>query len=240
MSIETKLTQEDVDAVAEFEAACDWRHDEKREEEQLDLLNVMNVLVACEYSGVIRDAFINKGHKAISCDLLPTDSPGPHHQGDIINYLNSFKDGHFDLIIAHPECTKLCISGNAHYGEGQPKYNERLDSVRWTMDFWELAKRKAKKVCFENPVGVLHRLGGMVKASYVQPYQFGHLEQKKTGLHLHNLKPLVATNNVYDEMMKLPKNKRERLHYLPPSAERWKIRSKTFEGIARAMAEQWG
>jgi len=200
----------------------------------------MKVLVACEYSGVVRDAFLIKGHDAISCDLLPTDSPGPHHQGDIIEYLNEFNDGHFDLIIAHPECTKLCVSGNAHYGEGMPKHNERLDSVKWTMEFWRLAKSKSHAVCLENPVGVLCRMGGIVKPSYVQPYEFGHLEQKKTGLHLHNLPRLNSTNNVYHEMMKLPKNKRERIHYLPPSKDRWKIRSTTFKGIAEAMAEQWG
>jgi len=199
----------------------------------------MKVLIACEYSGTVRDAFLAKGHDVISCDLLPTDVPGPHHQGDVIEYLNSFEDGHFDLIIAHPECTKLCVSGNAHYGEGQAKYDQRLESVKWTMAFWELAKRKAERVAFENPVGVLHRLGGMPKASYVQPYQFGHMEQKKTGLHLHNLEALTETDNVYAPMMELPKNQRERIHYLPPSADRWKIRSTTFTGIAAAMAEQW-
>lgn len=200
----------------------------------------MKALVACEYSGRVRDALLKLGHDAISCDLLPTDVPGPHHQGDIIAYLNTFEDGYFDLIIAHPECTKLCVSGNAHYGEGQAKYDQRLESVEWTMMFWELCKRKGKRVCFENPVGVLHRLGGMPKASYVQPYQFGHMEQKKTGLHLHNLEPLIPTNDVYEEMMKLPKNVRERVHYLPPSQDRWKIRSTTYQGIADAMAAQWG
>lgn len=200
----------------------------------------MKILIACEYSGTVRDAFLKRGHDAISCDLLPTDSIGPHHQGDVIEYLNGFEDDHFDLIIGHPECTKLCVSGNAHYGEGQAKYQERLDSVEWTMMFWELAKRKAIRVAFENPVGVLHRLGGMPKASYVQPYEYGHMEQKKTGLHLHNLEPLTPTDNVYDEMMKLPRNVRERIHFLPPSADRWKIRSTTFKGIAEAMANQWG
>lgn len=200
----------------------------------------MNVLIACEYSGTVRDAFIKKGHAAISCDLLPTDSPGSHHQGDVIELLNNTEVGYFDLIIAHPECTKLCVSGNAHYGYGMPKYQQRLESVKWTMMFWELCKKKANKVCFENPVGVLARMGGMVKANYIQPYQFGHKEQKKTGLHLHNLPPLSATHNVFDEMMLLPKNERERIHYLPPSPDRWKIRSTTFKGVAQAMAEQWG
>ena len=200
----------------------------------------MKVLIACEFSGRVRDAFIRRGHNARSCDLLPTDSLGPHHQGDVIKYLESVPDNFFNLIIAHPECTKLCVSGNAHNGEGMPKHRERINAVEWTMFFWELTKKKAKRVCFENPVGVLSRLGGMPKANYVQPYQFGHLEQKKTGLHLYGLDPLIETNNVYEEMMLLPKNKRERLHYLPPSKDRWKIRSTTYQGIADAMADQWG
>ena len=196
----------------------------------------MRVLVGCEYSGTVRDAFIAKGHDVISCDLLPTDAPGPHYQGDIMDMLDEM----WDLIIMHPPCTALTVAGNSTYGEGQPKYQERLDSVEWTKNLYKKCKKKAKKVCFENPVGVLTRLGGLPKPNYVQPYWFGHLEQKKTGLILHNLKPLEATNNVYEEMMKLPKNVRERLHYLPPSPDRWKIRSTTYQGIADAMADQWG
>lgn len=195
----------------------------------------MKVLIACEYSGVVRDAFIALGHDAISCDLLPTDSPGPHYQGDVFDMLNE----KWDLIIAHPPCTALAVSGNAWYGEGQPKYDQRLESVEWTKKLWEACKAVSPKVCFENPVGVLVRLGGFVKPSYVQPYMFGHTEQKKTGLFLHGLPPLKETNNVYDEMMLLPKNQRERLHYLPPSKDRWKIRSTTYAGIAKAMASQW-
>jgi len=200
----------------------------------------MNILIACEYSGTVRDAFIRAGHNAMSCDFLPTDAPGPHHQGDVIAYLESLPDQGLDLIIAHPTCTKLCVSGNSTYGIGKPKHHERMESAKWTEIFWELAKRKAKAVCFENPVGVLTRLTSMPKPQYVQPYEFGHMEQKKTGLFLHNLPRLVATNNVYAEMMLLPKRERERLHYLPPSADRWKIRSTTFKGIADAMAAQWG
>ena len=200
----------------------------------------MRVLVACEYSGVVRDAFTAKGHLAVSCDLLPSDAPGAHHQGDVIDYLSYFDEGDWDLIIAHPDCTAMCVSGNRHYGEGQDKYQKRLDAVAWTAMFWELAKNKANKVCFENPVSVLSRLGGLPSAHYVHPWQFGHKEQKKTGLHLHNLKPLEEENNVYQEMMKLSKKERERIHYLPPSPDRWKIRSTTFTGIANAMANQWG
>lgn len=200
----------------------------------------MNVLVACEYSGTVRDAFIRSGLYAMSCDLLPSDEPGPHHQGDVIAYLEGMEDQSLDLIIAHPTCTKLCVSGNRHYGVGMPKHHERLESAKWTEMFWELAKRKAKKVCFENPVGVLTKLTSMPKPQYVQPYEFGHMEQKKTGLFLHNLPPLKPMNNVYKEMMLLPKRERERIHYLPPTADRWKIRSTTYQGIALAMADQWG
>ena len=196
----------------------------------------MKILIACEYSGVVRDAFIARGHNAKSCDLLPTDVPGPHHQGDVFEMLNQ----HWDLIIAHPPCTALAVSGNSTYGEGQPKYGARLDSVSWTRGLWDKCCEVSKRVCFENPVGVLVRLGHFPTPQYVQPWMFGHLEQKKTGLYLHNLPELKEVNNVYDEMMKLPKNKRQRLHYLPPSKDRWKIRSTTYQGLADAMAEQWG
>jgi hypothetical protein len=197
---------------------------------------VLKILIGCEYSGRVRDAFIARGHDAISCDILPTDAPGPHYQGDVRDMLNQA----WDLIIMHPPCTALTVAGNSTYGEGQPKYAERLASVKWTVDLWNDCKAVSPRVCFENPVGVLRRLGEMHAPQYVQPYQFGHMEQKKTGLFLHGLPPLVPTNDVYDEMMKLPKNVRERLHYLPPSPDRWKIRSTTYQGIADAMAAQWG
>lgn len=196
----------------------------------------MKVLVACEYSGRVRDAFIALGHEAISCDLLPTDSPGPHYEGDVFDLL----DNTYDLIIAHPPCTCLCVSGNSTYGATQDRYQERLDAVRWTKLLWDKCVLSAKSVCFENPVGVLKRLGGLPQANYIQPWQFGHMEQKKTGLHLHNLPALRETNNVYDKMMQLPKNVRERMHYMQPSKDRWKLRSTTYQGIANAMAEQWG
>lgn len=202
-------------------------------------MSKLNVLVACEYSGTVRDAFIEAGHNAISCDLLPTDAPGPHHQGDVIAYLHSLPDQSLDLIIAHPTCTKLCVSGNSTYGEGMPKHAERLESAKWTEDFWILAKAKATSVVFENPVGVLNRLTSLPKPQYVQPYEFGHMEQKKTALFLHNIAPLRPTKNVYADMMKLPKNIRERMFFMPPGPDRWKLRSKTYDGIAKAMASQW-
>lgn len=196
----------------------------------------MKILIACEYSGTVRDAFNALGHDATSCDLLPTDSPGPHHTGDIYDML----DQQWDLIVAHPPCTALAVSGNAWYGEGMPKYQQRLDACAWTRKLWDKCLEVSPRVCFENPVGVLPRLAGFPKPKYVQPYQFGHTEQKKTGLYLHNLEPLTDTNNVYAEMTLLPKRERERMHYLPPSPDRWKLRSTTYKGVAEAMAEQWG
>jgi len=195
----------------------------------------MKVLVACEYSGTVRDAFIKQGHDAMSCDLLETESPGPHYKGDVFDMLND----RWDLIIAHPPCTALAVSGNSTYAKEMPKYNERIKAAAWTEKLWNRCKEVSPKVCFENPVGTLRTYTDMPKPNYVQPYQFGHKEQKKTGLFLYGLKPLEETNNVYEEMMKLPKNIRERMHYLPPSPDRWKIRSTTYFGLAEAMSIQW-
>uniref|UniRef100_UPI0040486234 hypothetical protein n=1 Tax=Yoonia sp. TaxID=2212373 RepID=UPI0040486234 len=185
----------------------------------------LRVLVACEYSGRVRDAFSALGHDATSCDLLPSDASGKHHQGDVLEMLQQ----PWDLIIAHPPCTALTVAGNSTYGEGQQKYAERLASVEWTVAFWNACKAVSPRVCMENPVGVLRRLGKMHKPQFVQPYEFGHMEQKKTGLFLHGLPNLEPTKNVYTEMMTIPKNVRERLHYLPPSPDRWKIHSTTFQ-----------
>jgi len=199
----------------------------------------MNVLIGCEYSGIVREAFRKKGHCAYSCDLLPADDESEWHiQNDVIKAITESLP--WDLIILHPPCTALTVAGNSTYGKGMPKNDERMKALEWTHTLWRIAKTRANQVALENPVGVLNSIEGMPKAHYVHPWQFGHPEQKKTGLWLHNLPPLKPTNNVYDEMMQLPKNERQRLHYLPPSADRWKIRSTTFQGIADAMAEQWG
>lgn len=183
----------------------------------------MRVLIACEYSGRVRDAFINLGHDAISCDLLPTDVPGPHIQGDCIPVI---KQG-WDLIIMHPPCTALAVSGNRWYGVGMPRHQDRLDSMRWTMGLFKLAQDSADRVCMENPVGVLP----VKPTQYIQPWQFGHGETKKTGLWLHNL-PALTPTNVVD-------GRDDRIHKMPPSPDRWKLRSTTYQGIADAMADQW-
>jgi len=192
----------------------------------------MRVLIACEYSGRVREAFRDLGHDAWSCDLLPSDNlTDYHYTGDCWPVI---AEG-WDLIIMHPPCTALAVSGNRWYGSGMPKHQERLDSIDWTLALYEHAKKHAPKVAFENPVGVLP----VKPTQYIQPYQFGHPESKKTGLWLHNLPPLVPTDNVEDVWRTLPKKEAQRIHFLPPSADRWKIRSETYKGIAEAMASQW-
>jgi len=192
----------------------------------------MRVLVACEYSGKVREAFRALGHDAWSCDLLPSDNlTDYHYTGDCWPVI---AEG-WDLIIMHPPCTALAVSGNRWYGSGMPKHQDRLDSIEWTLALYEHAKKHAPRVAFENPVGVLP----IKPTQYIQPYQFGHPESKKTGLWLHNLPPLVPTNDVEHVWRTLPKKEAQRIHMLPPSADRWKIRSETYTGIAEAMASQW-
>ncbi len=197
----------------------------------------MNILVGCEFSGVVRDAFLRKGHDAISCDLLPSEAPGPHFQGDIMNILERRR---FDMIIVHPDCTAVCNAGNRHYGEGKEFYYERLASVQWIKQLWRKCRLVCPKICFENPAGVLPVLARLPVPHFVQPYMFGHPEQKRTGLYLHGLPKLVPTEIVYEEMMALPRHMREAVFYMGPSEDRWKDRARTYWGIADAMAKQWG
>jgi hypothetical protein len=192
----------------------------------------MRVLVACEYSGTVRDAFRAKGHDAMSCDLLPTDVEGPHYQGSVLDLLG---EGCWDLMIAHPPCTDLAVSGAMHFPAkiADGRQQRALDFVEALMD------APIPRICIENPVSVI---SSKIRKpdQIIQPWMFGHMEQKKTCLWLKGLPKLRQTNNVHEDMMALPKNQRERLHYLPPSPDRWKLRSKTFDGIAQAMADQWG
>jgi hypothetical protein len=191
--------------------------------------------VACEYSGTVRDAFIKKGHEAMSCDLLPTDVPGPHYQGDVFDIIN---DG-WDLMIAHPPCTYLSNSGVTWLHRQEGRWEKMKDGAEF---FKALHESNIPKIAVENPI--MHKYAkeiiGAHQSQVIQPWMFGHMEQKATCLWLKNLPLLVPTNDVKEAMMKLPKKERERLHYLPPSKDRWKIRSKTYSGIAEAMAEQWG
>jgi len=192
----------------------------------------MKVLVACEYSGTVRDAFLKLGHDAWSCDLLPCDGDNwKHIKGDVLEIINNG----WDLMIAHPPCTDIAVSGAAWFKEkiADGRQQRALDFVQALMD------APIEKICIENPVSVI---SSKIRKpdQIVQPWMFGHTEQKATCLWLKNLPCLVPTDNVKEAMMKLPKRERERLHYLPPSPDRWKLRSTTYKGIAEAMALQWG
>lgn len=196
----------------------------------------MRVLVACEYSGKVREAFRAKGHDAWSCDLLPADDGSPYHiQGDVLEILN---DG-WDLLIGHPPCTYLCNSGVSWLH----KIPERWDQMREGAEFFKaLWDSDIPKIAIENPI--MHKYAkeiiGSTQTQLIQPYQFGHPESKATCLWLKGLDPLVETDNVKEVWKALPKKEAQRLHMLPPSADRWKLRSETYQGIADAMAEQWG
>lgn len=206
----------------------------------------MKVLVACEYSGTVRDAFAKKGWEAWSCDLLPTESPYDdvpmpkwgnrvHITGDAIELLN--KD--WDLIIAHPPCTYLCNSGVQWLGKEPGRVNKMFDAAHF---FKAIMNADCDKIAIENPIphGYAVKEIGRKYDQIVQPWMFGHMERKATCLWLKGLPKLVETNNVKEEMLKLPKNVQQRLHYLPPGPDRAKLRSKTFSGLAEAMADQWG
>ena len=191
----------------------------------------MNILIACEYSGTVRDAFARQGHNAVSCDLLPSDTDGHHVIGDIRDLLN----GEWDMLIAFPPCTHLAVSGARWFPEKRAdgRQQEGIDF------FMDMVNAPIDRIAIENPIGIMsshYRKPNQI----IQPWMFGHLEQKSTCLWLKNLPTLESTDNVLEAMMDLPKNKRERLHYLPPSEDRWKLRSKTFQGITEAMADQWG
>jgi len=192
----------------------------------------MKVLVACEYSGIVRNAFKARGHDAWSCDLLPTEQPSKNHiEGDVLPILN---DG-WDLIIAHPPCTHLSVSGAARWAE-KVADGRQPAAIKFVETIWD---SECPRICIENPVGALSSRSKLGKATqYVQPYEFGHAEQKKTGFWLKGLPKLVGTK--YIDVTGLPDKQRQRLHWLPPSEDRWKIRSRTFQGIADAMADQWG
>ena len=184
----------------------------------------MKVLVACEYSGIVRDAFAAKGHDAWSCDILPTESPGNHFQGDVLEHL----DKGWDLMIAHPPCTHLAVSGARWFTEGKKPWSlqeEALDFVRKLLD------APIDKISLENPISVIST---KIKkpTQIIQPYQFGHGERQSICLWLNNLPKLKSTDNV--------DGREQRIWKMPPSKNRSKLRSLFYTGIAEAMADQWG
>ena len=190
----------------------------------------MKVLVACEFSGRVRDAFTRMGCEAMSCDLLPSDAPGDHYQGDIRDVL----DYPWDLMIAHPPCTALAVSGARHFAAKRADGRQQA-AVAF---FMLLANAKIPRIAIENPVCIMSRLWRKPD-QIIQPWMFGHPEQKATCLWLKRLPKLAATDDVKAHMETLPKSERERIHRMPPGPDRWKARSETFPGIADAMAEQW-
>jgi len=196
----------------------------------------MKILIACEYSGRVRDAFIALGHDVISCDLLPSEKPGPHYQGDVFDIID---DG-FDLMIAHPPCTYLSNSGVCHLHKDAARWPLLFDGAAF---FKKLLNCNIPKIAIENPI--MHKyakqlIGCGQQSQVIQPWMFGHTEQKATCLWLKGLPLLTETNNVKQAMMLLPKSERQKMHWLPPSPDRWKIRSTTYQGFADAMAAQWG
>jgi len=182
----------------------------------------MKVAVLFEHSGTVRDAFIRAGHDAISCDILPTESPGPHKLGDVFQ----FDWSGYDLIIAHPPCTHMALSGNRWYAGSK----EREQSARFIDKVWNLP---CERLVIENPAGQINSyLPHFPKPQYIQPWQFGHGETKKTGLWKRNVPDLVPTDIVEGREQKVWK--------MGPSPNRWKLRSKFYVGFAEAMASQWG
>lgn len=185
----------------------------------------MRVLVACEFSGTVRDAFIARGHEAMSCDLLPTERPGPHYQGDLFDVI----DYPWDLAIFHPECTHLAVSGARHFEA------KRLDGRQQAaVAFVRQIERRSEHIprtAIENPVSVLSTLWRKPDQT-IQPWEHGHGETKATCLWLKGL-PLIVPTNIVE-------GRENRIYRMPPSEDRWKNRSRTYPGVADAMADQWG
>jgi hypothetical protein len=187
----------------------------------------MRVLVACEFSGVVRDAFIARGHDAMSCDLLETERPGPHHQGDVRPLLRH----RWDLVIAHPDCTFITNSGVRWLDRDIDRWKQMWAACEF---FRECLGANANRVAVENPIPHKYaaRWIGDAYTQAIQPWQFGHGETKATCLWLRGLTPLRPTNIV--------SGRKARVHRASPGPDRWKERSRTMQGIADAMAAQWG
>ena len=195
----------------------------------------MKVLVACEYSGIVRDAFAAKGHDAWSCDILPTESPGNHFQGDVLEHL----DKGWDLMIAHPPCTHLAVSGARWFTEGKKPWSLQEDALDFVR---KLLNAPIDKIALENPVSVIStkiRKPNQI----IQPFEYGHDVTKRTCLWLKNLPNLKPTKIVKPDIVEKNGYKMSRHHWETfklPSKIRGKVRSRFYEGIANAMADQWG
>lgn len=183
----------------------------------------MRILICCEFSGTVRNAFSKLGHDVWSCDLEKTETPGNHYQGDVMDIIN---DG-WDMMIAHPPCTHLAVSGARHFEEKR-KDGRQKEGIDF---FMQMINAKIPMIAVENPICIMSSIYRKPD-QIIQPWQFGHGETKATCLWLKNL-PLLKPTNIVD-------GREQRIHKMPPGPNRWKERSKTFQGIADAMAEQWG
>jgi len=195
----------------------------------------MRVLIACEFSGTVRRAFAAMGHDAWSCDILPSEDESRHHiQGDVLHFLTGMAEP-WDLMIGHPPCTDLAVSGARHFAAkiADGRQGRALDFVQSLMD------APIERIAIENPISVI---SSKIRKpdQIIQPWQFGHPESKATCLWLKGLPKLSETDNVRDHMLTLSVAERNRVHHMPPGPDRWRERSRTFEGIALAMAAQWG
>ena len=195
----------------------------------------LKVLVACEYSATVRDAFASLGHDAWSCDLLPSDKGGKHIQGNVLDIL----DRGWDLMIAHPPCTYLCNSGVQHLHKEEGRWGLLDEGAAF---FKALLECDILRISVENPIPHKYAVSriGRKYDQLVQPYHFGHMESKATCFWLKGLSPLRHTSNLRKQTMALPPAVRGRLHWLPQGPNRWKLRSTTYQGIADAIASQWG
>lgn len=202
----------------------------------------MKVLIGCECSGALRRRFREAGHDAWSVDMKPAEDETEYHiQGDVIKVLTSDK---WDLFICHPPCTALSVSGNHVYAYGKERYAERWEAMVFTGMLWLQAHKHAKRVAFENPVGVLGNTIMGPPTQYIQPYEFGEDASKKTGLWLVNLPPLVPTKRIRGRMVhgveRFSNQTDSGQNRLGPSPERATERSRTYDGIAEAIVQQWG
>lgn len=197
----------------------------------------MRVLVACECSGIVRDAFIRRGHDAVSCDILPTERPGPHIQGSVLDH--EIANGGWDLMIAHPDCTFLTVSANA-WASAEWRIEARFAALHFVRALWSFP---IQRIAIENPIGVL---GTFFRKpdQIIQPHEFGHDASKATCLYLKNLRPLTPTQRIEPRMVdgkpRYGNQTDSGQNKLAPSADRWLERARTYEGIANAMADQFG
>jgi len=210
-------------------------------------LKPLNVLICCEESGIVRRAFRGRGHNAWSNDLIKSDDDSEYHLTmdcrTAIRNGNYYTDGAgWDLIIMHPPCDALALSGNRWYGRGMRDHHKRLEAVDWTLDLWYLAINHAKHVALENPKSVIFPLLAKTNpVQWIQPYHFGHPEMKETGFALHNLPELSHVNPLTPPKPGTPEYiEWQKVWRMAPSDDRKKLRSRTYHMVADAMASQWG